>query len=339
MKLNIRHIILSFCFVTAVFLTSAQELYDYQSLSGKWYFTIGDNPDWARYHFNHYEWDQIQVPSRWEQEGFSGYDGFAWYRREVNISSSAKNKSLWLDMGYIDDADEVFINGKLINGSGSFPPKFKTAYNARRLYKIPAHVIRYDDTNVIAVRVYDSYHEGGIVSGDIGLKAEINPLLLDLPLEGYWKFKPGDKSYYKQPAYNDNNWNEIYVPRAWEAQGYDRYDGIAWYRKTTQLPEALKNQKLVLMLGKIDDVDEVYINGELIGQTGEISDGHFWPYNEAYRALRGYIIPTHLMTQTSQITIAVRVQDRMQTGGIYEGPVGIITMDKYIEYWHTKSGK
>ncbi|TRX65817.1 glycoside hydrolase [Carboxylicivirga sp. M1479] len=340
MKQSLHHIIATlFLLLTIAGNNKAQELSDYQSLNGQWYFSIGDNSDWARYHYNHFEWEQIHVPSAWEQQGFNGYDGFAWYRREVKITSDAKNKRLWLDLGYIDDADQVYLNGELIDGSGTFPPHFNTAYNAHRLYELPAQHIKYDDTNVIAVRVYDAYNEGGIISGNIRIRAELNPLITDLPLEGYWKFKTGDKNYYKEAAYNDANWDEIKVPSPWEEQGYDDYDGMAWYRLTTTLPSELKQDKLVLLLGKIDDVDEVYVNGELIGQTGEISNSHFFVYGDAWKAERGYTIPPHLYQNTKTITIAVRVQDRTQTGGIYQGPVGIITMDKFIRHWNEKRNK
>lgn len=315
-------------------LTSkAQEHLPYISLKGNWHFSIGDNPDWARYEYNHYEWEKIFVPSAWEQQGFNGYDGFAWYRKEVQINPDAKDKSLWLELGFIDDADQVFFNGELINSSGSFPPNFKTAYNAQRNYKIPSKLIRYDQPNVIAVRVYDAYNEGGIISGNIQISYELNPLKPDLSLEGKWKFKTDDKSYYKAVEYNDSNWDEIMVPRAWEEQGYDCYDGMAWYRTQITLPDDLKNEHLVLLLGMIDDVDECYVNGILIGNTGEISTDFFWIYGDAYKALRGYYIPTKLHKNISTLTIAVRVQDKTQTGGIYKGPVGIIKQSKYVDYW------
>lgn len=333
------YIILYFAFLMLSVPMKAQNLRDYISLNGKWYFSIGDNSDWARYHFNHFNWEQINVPSLWEHQGFNGYDGFAWYRREVNIPADAKLLSLWLDLGYIDDADEVYLNGELINKSGQFPPAFKTAYNAHRLYKLPNQLIRYDQPNVIAVRVYDAYNEGGIISGNIRIQAEINPLIPDIPLEGRWKFKTGDQRYYKNVEYNDSNWDQIVVPRAWEEQGYSGYDGMAWYRKTISIPEELQEQRLVILLGKIDDVDEVYINGVLIGQTGEINDNFYFTYGDAWKALRGYIIPPKLYQNTRNLTIAVRVQDRTQTGGIYEGPVGIITMDKYIQHWNEKRNK
>lgn len=340
MRRNIQQIIIPLLlFFALTSVSNAQNLRDYISLNGKWYFSIGDDKDWARYEYNHFNWEQITVPSMWEQQGFNGYDGYAWYRREVNIPQDAKKLNLWIDLGYIDDVDDVFLNGEHINCSGKFPPHFKTAYNAHRLYKLPNHLIKYGEPNVIAVRVYDAYNEGGIISGNIRIRSEVNPLTMDLPLESYWKFKTGDKSYYKAVEYNDINWDEITVPRAWEDQGYEGYDGIAWYRKTIELPQDLKEDRLVLLLGKIDDVDEVFINGILIGQTGEISHGYFFNYGDAWKAERSYVIPKHLYQKTKTITIAVRVKDHVLTGGIYQGPVGIVTMDKYIEYWNNKRKK
>ncbi|MCG8581147.1 MAG: hypothetical protein MI866_14600, partial [Bacteroidales bacterium] len=144
MKRIIRHIT-TLAFLFLCFAVQGQDdknLRDYRSLNGQWYFSIGDNTDWARYHFNHFNWEQIPVPSMWEHQGFNGYDGFAWYRKEVKIGNDAEKLSLWLDLGYIDDADEVYLNGELIGKSGHFPPHFKTAYNGRRLYKLPSNQIR-----------------------------------------------------------------------------------------------------------------------------------------------------------------------------------------------------
>ena len=64
---------------------------------------------------------------------------------------------------------------------------------------------------------------------------------------------------------DDNYWKEIFVPAYWEVQGYKNYDGFAWYRKSFVLPEKYSGIKLVLMLGMIDDIDQTYINGTLIG--------------------------------------------------------------------------
>ena len=37
--------------------------------------------------------------------------------------------------------------------------------------------------------------------------------------------------------------------------------------------------------------------------------------------------------------IAIRVYDGWRDGGIYEGPVGLITQKDYIKYWRNKKDK
>ena len=59
------------------------------NLATYWQFSIGDNPEWASPKYKDYNWEKIYVPAKWENEGFNGYDGFAWYRvhfdgRELN---------------------------------------------------------------------------------------------------------------------------------------------------------------------------------------------------------------------------------------------------------------
>ncbi|MFM7486923.1 MAG: hypothetical protein ACKO13_08375, partial [Cytophagales bacterium] len=97
-------------------------------LEGNWKFHIGDKSAWSDPLFDDDSWETIQVPSPWEDEGFNGYDGFAWYRKKFDGSKLSKENTYYLNMGYIDDCDEVFINGQLIGVSGTMPPKFKTAY-------------------------------------------------------------------------------------------------------------------------------------------------------------------------------------------------------------------
>ena len=122
-------------------------------LKGEWKFSIGDDMNWIKPEFNDENWENIKVPSPWENEGFNGYDGYAWYRKHFMAPINLKGKSVYLSMGYIDDCDEVFVNGHLIGFSGSFPPDYYTAYNAMRMYPCPQDLINFNSDNVIAVRV------------------------------------------------------------------------------------------------------------------------------------------------------------------------------------------
>lgn len=305
-----------------------------QSLRGSWLFSIGINEEWISPKFNDTNWETVRVPSPWEDQGYNGYNGYAFYRKKINISSSYKGRMLYLKLGYIDDVDEVYLNGHKIGSTGTFPPEYNTAYNAERIYYIPEEDIIFDGQNQIAVKVYDSTQQGGIVSGDIGLyggKASVN---FDVNLQTTWKFQTGDDLRRKEPDYNDSGWSEIFVPAKWEDQGYRDYDGTAWYRKTVTY-QSSTDEKMVILLGKIDDADQVYINGTLVGSTGKFPDrdNPDPSYGAEYSAFRGYFIPDGLLKKNQKNVIAVRVIDTGGDGGIYEGPVGIISQTKYIEYW------
>ena len=306
-----------------------------QSLKGSWQFSIGLNEEWVSPKFNDRDWETIKVPSPWENQGYNGYNGYAFYRKKINIPANLKGRMLYLNMGYIDDVDEVYLNGHKIGSTGGFPPDYNTAYNAERIYFIPEEDINFEGLNLIAVKVYDSEQEGGIVSGEIGLyggKASVN---FDINLQTNWKFQPGDDLRRKESDFDDSGWSEIFVPAKWEDQGYRDYDGYAWYRKSFIYHLSNSDEKMVLLMGKIDDIDQVYINGTLVGSTGKFPTKRNEEVNtgQEYDAFRGYFIPDGLLKKNQKNVIAVRVLDTGGAGGIYEGPVGIITQAKYIEYW------
>lgn len=343
--------LLAFTFTLIISSNSFAERWErIMNLRGTWKFSIGDDKKWSQQNYDDSNWDNIRVPSLWEDQGFYGYDGYAWYRKSFNVPSSILNDNVYLSLGYIDDVDEVYVNGTRIGFSGSFPPNYKTAYNAYRKYAIPDGLLKLNN-NVISVRVYDSQMAGGITSGDIGLYVIRGAMQADVNLQGEWKFKTGDDPKWKEKDFNDKNWNSIIVPSLWENQGYQDYDGFAWYRKEVFIPEKLKNKKLVLVLGKIDDFDEVYINGKLVGSTGdmqlandEIKDSdeinaRIVESSDAYSRFRGYFLPDDVFKFGAKNTIAVKVFDGYIGGGIYEGPVGVVTQDKYRKYWHTQKSK
>lgn len=293
-------------------------------LKGAWRFSIGDNMDWASLKYDDSNWDEVFVPARWEEQGFRGYDGFAWYRKSVNISSTLNNRELFLELGYIDDVDEVFFNGKKIGQTGVFPPNYTTAYNANRRYRVPASVVNYGGENVIAVRVYDAQLEGGIVRGDIKLAFGEIAVVPDIDLSGYWNFNIG-----KEPVANSS---PIVVPGAWENQGFNNYDGYAVYSRVVDVPAKLANQKLIMLAGRIDDDDRLYINGVFIAETG---DYYANSNTDMHREFRNYFIPDGTIKPGKNL-IVIKVVDRGGEGGILEGNVGLITQENFIHYWKMK---
>jgi hypothetical protein len=340
MKLN-KNIILIFVLLVAGIngLANAEELVRVLNLKGYWKFSIGDDKRWALPTYNDNDWEEIRVPSSWEDEGFHGYNGYAWYRKSFDYPSGIKSEILYLDMGRIDDVDEVYVNGNLVGYTGSFPPNYVSAYGAWRKYPVPVKFLNQNGKNVISVRVFDAELEGGMVDGNYGFYVRQYSLIPEISFEGReWKFSTGDDKSWKEPGYNDNNWDKIIVPGKWENQGYNDYDGFGWYRYTFKASAGLKDKNLVLILGKIDDIDEVYLNGQLVGSTGRMYDNpaRIRHNDNNCQQFRGYFLPQGILKINQENVIAVRVYDDYLDGGIIEGPIGITTQEKYTKYWRNR---
>ncbi len=302
-------------------------------LEGTWRFAVGDAPERAAPDFDDNQWAKIDVPARWQEDGYRDYNGFAWYRKTFTMPRGYEKQSLVLLLGRIDDTDEVFVNGHRIGGLGQFPPDYRSAYNERRAYAVPAASLKPGSDNVIAIRVYDGGGVGGIVRGRIGLYTG-HPLPAGLALDGEWKFAPGDNPAWKQPACDEAAFQPILVPSAWEHAGHPDLDGYGWYRKTFRLDRTYTETTLVLVLGKIDDYDEVFLNGVSIGRSGRVDDPVQRGEDRTYSLNRAYNFPASLLKETN--VIAVRVCDTHGLGGIYEGPVGILTQSQFTRYWNAR---
>ncbi|MBN2087964.1 glycoside hydrolase [candidate division KSB1 bacterium] len=320
-----------FCFGIS---TGTSELNREVDLRGSWLFEIGDNRDYADPKFDDSDWEAIHVPGNWENQNFPGYDGYAWYRKHFKISKKLTNATLYLDLGKVDDVDRVFLNGHFLNGSGGLPPTFHSAMDRHRLYIIPNEFINFKGSNCLSVRVYDHDAEGGIREGDIGICSKKQPIPLAYNLSGLWKFMPGDNPDWARLEFEDQTWATIPVPGKWEHFGYKDVDAYAWYRKAFILPKSMTREYWILVLGKIDDVDEIYFNGVRIGQTGEFPDRNRLFIHTQYLKLRFYTIPKSLILPDRKNSIAVRVYDRSGDGGIYEGPIGLISRKVYLKKRH-----
>lgn len=311
--------------VMAMTLSARAEKYTIGEINGKWRFHIGDNMQWAQKDFDDSKWALIKVPSEWESQGYAGYDGFAWYRVKIFIPSEAKNEQLAIELGYIDDADEVYFNGVMIGKTGSLPPQYNSAYNAFRRYQIPANLIMSGKANTLAVRVYDKQSAGGIVDGNMKLVSFGVTVHPNIDLAGSWDFCKGLNFSAEMST-------KILVPGAWENQGFGDYDGFAVYHNSFTADANLAKQQLTLMAGRIDDLDEVYINGVLVGKIGNFAtrktDNH-------HKAWRNYIIPEGVVKPGKNI-IEIKVFDKTGRGGIIEGTVGIFTQERFVEYWRNK---
>ena len=134
-------------------------------------FALGDDPARAQPAFDDSQWAELSTLENYEKQGFPGYDGYSWYRIHVVLPASLKVGAHWpqrlrLYLSSVDDVDETFLNGTRVGGMGVFPgdPRgYSTLWNGLRNYYVPldSPLIRWDEDNVIAIRVYDGSGGGG----------------------------------------------------------------------------------------------------------------------------------------------------------------------------------
>jgi hypothetical protein len=97
-------------------------------LDGPWQFHLGDNPAWAAPGVDdatgHNGWEQLTADSPWGTQGHASYTGYAWYRRQINITPApGASPDVTLLIPAIDDAYELYWNGVSIGHLGAFPPR------------------------------------------------------------------------------------------------------------------------------------------------------------------------------------------------------------------------
>lgn len=133
-------------------------------------------------------WNTVSLPHQWP-DGKNDVDGIGWYRRSVTIPKSWVGKELSLSLAKIDDADETYVNGKLVGKTDS--------WDADRRYKISADMVTKKDLT-IAVRVMDGHLGGGIhgEAENVSISAEGEK---SIPIASDWSFKLTDKTIEAGP--------------------------------------------------------------------------------------------------------------------------------------------
>jgi sialate O-acetylesterase len=120
-----------------------------------------------------------------------------------------------------------------------------------------------------------------------------------------------DTSSWHEPAFDDGAWPSLQVPLLWESQGLAELDGVVWFRRSFDLNAAqAASAAPVLHLGKVDDCDETYLNGRLIGRSC------------GWDTQRVYPLPAGLLRE-GRNQLAVRVIDNGGGGGFHGDPAQV----------------
>ena len=149
------------------------------SLNGKWKFLYADNPDgipkdFFKTNFNTRKWDDIEVPSNWEMQGFGqplfrnipapfpanppyiphDLNPTGAYRREFTIPSSWKGQQVFLRFEKVASASFVWVNGQQVGyNEGAQEP---SEYNITKYVKPGKNTVA-----VLVTKYSDGYYLEG----------------------------------------------------------------------------------------------------------------------------------------------------------------------------------
>ncbi len=138
---------------------------------------------------------------------------------------------------------------------------------------------------------------------------------LNLPKE--CKFQFGDNMEWASPGFDDKGWATQEL-----AKSFRKDSSYGWYRIKIIIPSNFNTKKskgLKLQLGKIDDADQTFFNGRLIGEMGSMPPNFVTQWEKS----RTYTIPESLVQWDGENTIAIRIYNSTGGMGMYEGPYTI----------------
>ncbi|EPR09355.1 sialate O-acetylesterase [Ruminiclostridium papyrosolvens] len=153
-----------------------------------WYSAL--NQDDKGIENNTASWQNIKVPSYWEDEGLGSFNGVVWFRKEIEIPCTLADKPARLVLGNIVDEDTVFINGI---ETGTTPNQY-----IPRKYSIRKGLLK-EGKNTILLRVVNTSGKGGFYK-EKPYQLEIGDSIIDLI--GEWQYVIGAKrSPMPEPAF------------------------------------------------------------------------------------------------------------------------------------------
>ena len=99
----------------------------------------------------------------------------------------------------------------------------------------------------------------------------------DVPV--MWRFRfegdaNGEREGWFRPDFDDDDWHEVRVDRAWQEQGLAKRDfrGAGWYRTVVDVPPIDTDSRVLLYFGGIDAAGKVWVNGSRAGEHKYVPD-------------------------------------------------------------------
>ncbi len=160
MKTTLLIVLISFLGITGCQQNNSPKTID---LSKSWRFSsdkknIGISEGWYKIDFDDSQWDILDAGIRWENQGYPKLDSLAWYRKTVDIPSAWKGKDVWIKFGGVNDAYELYVNGKSVSSFG----EANISFAGKPSFTKVSDKLKYGQSNLLVVKVNDWGNSGGL---------------------------------------------------------------------------------------------------------------------------------------------------------------------------------
>jgi sialate O-acetylesterase len=135
----------------------------------------------------------------------------------------------------------------------------------------------------------------------------------------YDQYDVGLKGNWSAADFDDSSWKSVDIPGGFAELGVPDTPAVVWFRREIMLPETIPPGRTSILLGSIERMDTVYINGKQVGASA-------WVENP-----RAYAIPDGLLKPGKNI-LAIRVLKTKPEGGFLGKPedLHLLLADKTI---------
>ena len=186
------------------------------------------------------KWSTMQVPGTWDQQPrMKNYEGFAWYRCDVDVPKNWQGRGLFLYVEKVASSCESFVNGTKVGISGAMPPKYASGVENLHRYAIPDNILKPGERNTIAIRVFGTDGQGGFR----GFAPQLIAAKEAISLDGSWAFQVGDEmSWASQPISVDAEHNLTVFSKVIPAPEVSRFATVI--RREAQLTALTPQQSM-----------------------------------------------------------------------------------------------
>ena len=126
----------------------------------------------------------------------------------------------------------------------------------------------------------------------------------------YDTYDTGTKEKWFAPDFDSSGWKAVDVPGGFADLGVPDTPTVVWFRKEIELPDPMPTGRNMVLLGIIEKMDTVYINGREVG-------GSAWVENP-----RAYFVPPGVL-KSGKNTIVIRVFKTQPNGGFMSKAEGL----------------